>query len=346
MPVFSSAAAACAAVFVLAVTAPVASAASFTVNSTAHPGTGVCDATECTLREAISAANATTDPDTITFSIGTGVQTIVPSAPLPGVSQPVTIDGTTQPGFAGKPIIQLNGIFAGSGAVGLHLYGGGSTVRGLVINRFSQTGITITGPGGNTVAGNYVGTNVAGTIARGNGAGVTIYDSPDNLIGGSGASARNVISGNDHGVTISASGASENRIVGNYIGTDASATAAVGNAYEGVFISSAGRANSVGSNVISGNWGSGIDVYFFAGNGQSITIGANRIGTNRSGADLGNSGSGISLDGASWVDVYANTIAFNSYSGVSVRRGSSVRITQNSIYRNNDGSLWGLVIDL
>jgi hypothetical protein len=47
-----------------------AHAQSFTVNSTIHPGTGVCDATECTLKEAINEANSNGVSDTIQFAAG------------------------------------------------------------------------------------------------------------------------------------------------------------------------------------------------------------------------------------------------------------------------------------
>ena len=76
-----------------------AQAATFTVNSTADPGDGVCDASECTLREAISAANAGSGTDTIAFNIpGDGPHTIRPTSALPTITDPVIIDGYTQPG--------------------------------------------------------------------------------------------------------------------------------------------------------------------------------------------------------------------------------------------------------
>src|SRR5947209_11464220 len=53
----------------------------FTVNSAADPGTGVCDAVECTLREAITAANTHAGTDTIAFNIpGAGPHTIRPTS--------------------------------------------------------------------------------------------------------------------------------------------------------------------------------------------------------------------------------------------------------------------------
>ena len=60
---------------------------------------------------------------------------------MPNITVPVTIDGTTQPGYAGVPLIDLNGYSAGSGASGLDLQAGSSTVKGLVINQFNFDGL-------------------------------------------------------------------------------------------------------------------------------------------------------------------------------------------------------------
>ncbi len=76
---------------------PAYAATTFTVNSTADPGTDGCDATECTLREAITAANANPGTDTIEFDIpGNGPHTISPTSVLPTITEAVTIDGYTQ----------------------------------------------------------------------------------------------------------------------------------------------------------------------------------------------------------------------------------------------------------
>src|SRR2546421_9893280 len=77
----------------------------FIVNSTADPGTGVCDDAECTLREAIIAANAHAGTDTIVFNIpGAGPHTIRPTSTLPGITSPVIIDGYTQPGASANTL--------------------------------------------------------------------------------------------------------------------------------------------------------------------------------------------------------------------------------------------------
>src|ERR1700755_2340026 len=74
----------------------------FTVNTTDDGTDGVCDVTHCSLREAISAANALGGADTIAFDIAPigNVHTIVLSSPLPMIEGRVTLDGYTQAGTA------------------------------------------------------------------------------------------------------------------------------------------------------------------------------------------------------------------------------------------------------
>ena len=207
---------------------------SFTVTTTDDSGAG-------SLRQAILDANANPGADTILFDVGTGPITISPATPLPAITDPVEIDGTSQPGYAGIPLIELNGAAAGSGAAGLILSAGNSSVRGLAINRFSGDGILVQGSGGNVIAACALGTNPDGTIAEGNnGDGVKVDDVGDNVIGGTVTSDRNVISGNTaHGVEIGGVLATGNRVLGNVIGTTRDGEASVGNRFFGVFLQNA-----------------------------------------------------------------------------------------------------------
>ena len=144
----------------------IVNAATFTVNTAADHDDGTCNVADCTLREAINAVNAGAGGDTISFSIsGAGVHTINLTSALPILNKTVTIDGTTQPGFSGTPLIELNGAGAGGNANGLILVAGSCTVKGLVINRFGGDGIGVFASSGNTISGNYIGTNAAGTAA-------------------------------------------------------------------------------------------------------------------------------------------------------------------------------------
>ena len=99
---------------------------------------GECTYLHCTLREAINAANSTAD--TIEFNIsGTAPFIIQPLSPLPTLTQPVTLDGTTQPGGE----VTIDGSLAGMGADGLTLAGDNSFIRGLIITNFGCTGIVL-----------------------------------------------------------------------------------------------------------------------------------------------------------------------------------------------------------
>ncbi|MDQ3943051.1 MAG: CSLREA domain-containing protein, partial [Actinomycetota bacterium] len=145
--------------FGLLVTARPAHAVTITVNSVADT---VADNGECTLREAIGAANNNTSSgatpgecaaglgtDTINFNIGgaAGVKTIAPSSALPPIIEAVTINGYSQPGASANNLaqgndavllIELKGTGAGAGAAGLNIQASNSGVEGLVVNNFNR----------------------------------------------------------------------------------------------------------------------------------------------------------------------------------------------------------------
>src|SRR5262245_20074859 len=81
---------------------PPAGAAFFTVTTNAVSGPG-------SLRQAIPDANATQVSDVIKFNLPAGSLTIKPNTPLPVLTTPVDIDGTTQPGYQGKPLVEIDG---------------------------------------------------------------------------------------------------------------------------------------------------------------------------------------------------------------------------------------------
>jgi parallel beta-helix repeat protein len=171
------------------------------------------DAGAGSLRQAILDANATPGTNEIDFAIGDGgAQTIRPRTALPAVTNPVVLDGTTQPGFAGAPLIELDGADVTPGASGLEVRTDGSTIKGLAITDFLindpdmidavTPGLLIAGSG-NVVQGDDLGTHPVGTSGAGNGRGLWILSGSNNLIGGTAPGAGNVISGNGYGVFIS-----------------------------------------------------------------------------------------------------------------------------------------------
>lgn len=246
------------------------------------------------LRDAIVNANATVGTDTIVFNIpGPGVKTINLINQLPDITDPVVIDATTQPGYAGSPLVEINGV-AISGGRGLVIKAGGSTVRGLAIGNFSSgSAIFVINCDNNVFQANYLGLEATGTASRANSVGLHLSNSSNNLIGGTTAAARNVISGNTtNGITLFGS---NNVVQGNYIGTNASGNAAVGFGLNGIEISGTGAANNLigGTSPGAGNVISGIarGISIFA---TGTTIQGNLIGTDATGTQrINGSGTGI-----------------------------------------------------
>ncbi|MCD4813159.1 right-handed parallel beta-helix repeat-containing protein [bacterium] len=138
---------------------------------------------------------------------------------------------------------------------------------------------------GNSICGNYIGTNVTGTSALQNNTGIVISGS-GNLIGGRNDAGTygNVISGNQFNGIFLSSGAG-NTIAGNTIGLNANGDAPIANQNGGIFINFGagpclfGGYNSNYRNIISGNNGDGI----FMSGGVGHVIAGNYIGCNAGG---------------------------------------------------------------
>jgi hypothetical protein len=273
--------------------------ATLTVTSTGDSGAG-------TLRQAILDSNAQTGPNQIGFNIpGTGVQTIVPSSPLPAITAPVTIDGDTQPGAHANTngsrqgdnatlLIQLDGANLPSGTFpsGLTITGGGSTVRGLVIDHFSQ-GVDLQSDG-NVVAGNFIGTTPDGSAAdtdsqgRYQSYGVEI-EGANNQIGGSNPADRNILSGDNYGVYVPTNPvhtATGNVVQGNLIGLDATGKKAIP--------SSRGIDIEAGSGMTIGGTADGAGNVITAMNNAGIFI---ALGGPDAAAQLQNSNGGHLIEG-------------------------------------------------
>ena len=171
--------------------------------------------------------------------------------------------------------------------------GGTASGAGNVVSGNGHWGINLDGGSSNTVQGNYVGTNSAGSSAIANvQGGVRIAQSgANNVIGGSTASARNIVSGNlIAGIIFSGTGTG-NFVQGNYIGLNAAGTAGIANTI-GVSITTSST-NTIGGtsagqgNIIAFNTNQGVDVVSGAGN----AIEGNSVYSNGSlGIDLGGDG--------------------------------------------------------
>jgi Leucine-rich repeat (LRR) protein len=313
--------------------------------------TNTNDAGAGSLRQAITDANNLTGADLINFQIpGMGVQTISLSSPLPIITEQVTLNGWSQTGWSGTPLIEITG--AGAINIGLQVQANNCIIRGLILNNYSQGAIHFFNATGGTVQGCYIGTNSTGTTAITNTLyGVRIQDCTNITVGGTTTNARNLISGNNatfaYGVVIQ--GGSANFVKGNWIGIDASGATALGNTI-GVGLESLTTGNVIGGttiadrNVISGNGQFGVWINSAAGN----FVQGNYIGTAVDGvSDVGNNDRGVAIFNSSRNRVggtspnEANIIAFTKDTGTGFGYGVGVNsglngnpILGNSIFGN------------
>ena len=283
-------------IFLFACLPITAGAATYVVTNTNDSGPG-------SLRQAMLDANANTGLDSITFNIGSGLKTIAPTSQLPHITDPVVIDGTTQPGFASNPLIEIDASNIPSlpNAAVLFVTSGNTTVRSLILNHFKDGGISLAAPGGNHIEGCYIGidsTGNAGTNSSGNG--ITISDSSNNVIGGTTANTRNVIGAIDFfGISVSGSSATGNQIQGNYIGINAAGTDGLA-VFGGIILSSSN--NTVGGttpaarNVIGTGDYAGIVMQTGGLDISGNVVQGNYVGTDASGTiKLGFSNWGIAI---------------------------------------------------
>ncbi len=330
----------------------------FEVTNTNDSGPG-------SLRQAILDANIipnenSSTPDTIKFNIlnGGGPHTIQPTSALPDITDPVIIDGTTNPDASCNSwpptlTVELDGSNAGANVHGLTLLSGasGSTVRGLVINRFDTDGIRLFASDNNKIECNFIGTNTAGTTARPNSSmgirldNVSSDGSDNNTIGGTTVNKRNLLSGNSvHGVEIDNFG-NGNQVQGNFIGVDVTGIAGLGNGNDGVQVQENSNNNTIGGsipgarNIISGNGAEGVEIDDAAFN--NFVLG-NYIGTDSTGTvDLGNGTSGVLIDDAGTDNTIGGTtpgagnlISGNGQFGIKIDWNTTTPVRNNKIQGN------------
>ncbi|HEX7830096.1 MAG TPA: hypothetical protein VF787_10585, partial [Thermoanaerobaculia bacterium] len=255
-------------------------------------------------------------PCTIAFNIGSGPFVISPLSDLPNLDDnQITVDATTQPGYAGSPIVRIDGA-AGSLGDGLRILGSNNTIRGLSMTNMSAAALHIYGDN-NTVEGNYLGLDTGG-IAAGNAHGVQI-EGNSNTVGGTTVAQRNVLSGNVyHGVLVM-DDATGNAISGNYIGTDPSGNVARPNNVGVEVVDDAnnttlGGATALHRNIISGNTSYGIYVEGSSGDTVDNTvITFNWIGPAANGSTpLGATIAGVAIS----TDATATAVGTNSQGNV------------------------------
>jgi parallel beta-helix repeat protein len=255
------------------------------------------------LRWAIDQANAAPGADVVQFNIPGGLSTIHLGSKL-RITDAVTLDGTTEPGYADAPLIWLDGGGAGHTDFGLSLEGpGGSTVRGLGFSNFNLAAIDVRS-GGNLIGGAAAG--------QGN---VIVYSSADGVLVESGAG---------------------NVVQGNLIGTDADGNRAENQRY-GVLVTAAADQTRVADNFVGYNQVAGIGIDG-AGDvdvvGNYVGLGRQTLNGSQVFIPMGNGAAGIYVTGqfaGRDVCVAGNVVVLSDANGITLDAASGVRVTGNRI---------------
>ncbi len=257
-------------------------------------------------RQALENSQMNADRDSIYFNIpGAGPHIIQPLSDYPYIwESSVLIDGYTQSGSSPATEttpavleIEINGSLNYT-YNGLRIDRPDCLIRGLAVTGFQKSftmcaGVVFyTRTRGSAIEGCYLGTNIAGTSAKGNLWGLHLYGAKGVRVGGDSPAQRNVISGNSN-IGIHLEQADSIEIMGNYFGTDAG-----------------GTQNLVAGNPIFTNLSSNVIIRnnVIAGSSCGITaasggafyihnyiIQGNKIGTDKTGLVPLGSGSYISL---------------------------------------------------
>jgi parallel beta-helix repeat protein len=285
------------------------------------------DSGEGSLRAAITEANAAGGSSVINFDVG---GTITLASDLPTITQGVTIDARTAPGYSpgGAPQVELNC----NGNSGL-VFGAGSDssqLLGMAVGGASGNGVTLEGSH-ITLGGNYIGLDTHGTALANGGAGVYVAStSNDNLIGSNPDAASGVVSNvisSNAGSGIELDGSAGNTLVNNYVGTDPTGTVAIANGGNGIWVTGGSSDNTIGGtaytdtttgavndptgsentatpvfvvpplgNLVSGNSGNGI---LIDDSSERNVLNGNFVGTTADGdSALGNALDGVAINGA------------------------------------------------
>ena len=285
---------------------------------------------------AVQQANSHPGFDIIAFNIpGSGVRIISIAAPL-SLTDQVAVDGESQPGYAGFPLVYLQGTASPSVTSLLVLQGSssGSTIQGLGLYGYTSNAVTIF----QTSVGNWIQNNYMGFLKNG-GAPVLLNSAlyPETRAMGI-QSSFNVIRGNtmagvDNAITIgedplsawSGTKYGTNAIQYNRIGTnpEGSSNAGYGNSRDAIFMGAGAKENFIGpGNVLSGNGLTGVELYHISVVGNVVfgnLIGVDATGTfaipNQGlGVLLANGANGNAIGGA----FGGNVIAANYYGGISI----------------------------
>ena len=294
---------------------------SFVVNTTDDVDDGICNAAHCSLREAILGANAKEGLDSIEFNLsGQGPHVIRSSTALPTITDNANLDATTEPDYAGQPVVEIDGSLVGvtaslavsaqtggesSIADGIRLAADGNSVRGLRLNRFLGAGLRALGRN-NTISNNLFGSDGTTHINLGNAMGGFISD-----------------------------GSAEQTVQGNTFGSNGDASLVIDGR-------SGNTALNASGNTFFGASGSGMTASFTS-SGTATFDGNTFEGTMDTGADF-------TLGGPIELDInYRNNTHFQNGQAINVNDSGTIRVggafSENLIQESTGAASVNLTVD-
>ena len=283
---------------------------------------------------------------------------LAPDSTLPAITGPTFLNATTQSGYSGSPLVQLDGSEAGGGAVGLQFLGAGASngqVKGLQVINWNGGGILADGATGVVVANDWVGVSTLG-----NGEGTQIVPSGNGTFGvefADGANAgqvtNSVVSGNQYNGVVITSGSDAVFVGNSMIGTDPTgehSTTVSGNSFgngivggggSGVVVNGGSTFAQLSADVISNNHDQGVLVTDAGTDGT--TIRSSEIGTDLSGNIPMPNHYGLTItNGAGYTTVGSqgagNLISGNAWDGLQILNGAAHNtVAYNKIGTNSVG---------
>ncbi len=140
----------------LAAASPAAASSNFAVTRTDDPSSGSCATGNCSLRQAITAANANSGADFVTLPSGTYTLSL---GPLPTISDPVTVLGSS------AATTKVTGATSAGGQAGVAVVSSSLTLVGVTLTQNSVSGSGAVSAGALAVSGTL---NLIDSVVSGN----------------------------------------------------------------------------------------------------------------------------------------------------------------------------------